>query len=63
MQPRVQRWRANWLQPRTRWRPRNGSKVNHRNLTSTMIDSRDFLNVKKRADNQVLAYWMVKQEE
>jgi hypothetical protein len=25
MQPRVQRWRANWLQPRTRWRPRNGS--------------------------------------
>src|SRR6266568_3546656 len=25
------------------WRPRNGSKVNHRNLTSAMIDSRDFL--------------------
>ncbi|MCA1393242.1 DUF2493 domain-containing protein [Bradyrhizobium sp. IC3123] len=36
------------------WRPRNGSKVNHRNLTSAMIDSRDFLAAKKRADNQVL---------
>jgi hypothetical protein len=36
------------------WRPRKGSKVNHRNLTSAMIDSRDFLAAKKRADNQVL---------
>jgi hypothetical protein len=36
------------------WRPRNGSKVNHRNLTSAMIDSRDFLAAKKRAANQVL---------
>jgi hypothetical protein len=36
------------------WRPRNGSKVNHRNLTSAMFDSRDFLAAKKRADNQVL---------
>jgi len=36
------------------WRPRNGSKVNHRNLTAAMIDSRDFLAAKKRADNQVL---------
>ena len=25
------------------WLPRSGSKVNHRNLTSAMIDSRDFL--------------------
>ncbi|WP_128930920.1 DUF2493 domain-containing protein [Bradyrhizobium zhanjiangense] len=39
---------------RTAWRPRNGSKVNHHNLTSAMIDSRDFLAAKKRADNQVL---------
>jgi hypothetical protein len=39
---------------RSTWRPRNGSKVNHRNLTSAMIDSRDFLAAKKRADNQVL---------
>ncbi|WP_038378295.1 DUF2493 domain-containing protein [Bradyrhizobium elkanii] len=36
------------------WRPRNGSKVNHRNLTSAMIDSRDFLVAKKRADHQLL---------
>ncbi len=36
------------------WRPRHGSMVNHRNLTSAMIDSRDFLSAKKRADNQVL---------
>ncbi|MCS3926130.1 hypothetical protein M2175_001161 [Bradyrhizobium elkanii] len=36
------------------WRPRSGSKVNHRNLTSAMIDSRDFLAAKKRADNEVL---------
>ena len=36
------------------WRPRSGSKVNHRNLTSTMIDSRDFLAAKRRADNEVL---------
>ncbi len=36
------------------WRPRNGSKVNHRNLTSAMVDSRDFLSAKKRADKQVL---------
>jgi hypothetical protein len=36
------------------WRPRSGSKVNHRTLTSAMIDSRDFLAAKKRADNEVL---------
>jgi YspA, cpYpsA-related SLOG family len=39
---------------RSSWRPRHGSKVNHRNLTAAMIDSRDFLAAKKRADNQVL---------
>lgn len=36
------------------WRPRSGSMVNHRNLTSAVIDSRDFLAAKKRADNEVL---------
>jgi hypothetical protein len=36
------------------WRPRSGSMINHRHLTSAMIDSRDFLAAKKRADNQVL---------
>ena len=36
------------------WRPRSGSMVNHRTLTSAMIDSRDFLAAKRRADNDVL---------
>ena len=36
------------------WRPRAGSVVNHRALTSAMIDSRDFLNAKKLAETQVL---------
>ena len=36
------------------WRPRSGSMVNHRTLTSAMIDSRDFLAAKRRASNEVL---------
>src|SRR5579863_6714615 len=32
------------------WRPRSGSKVNHRTLTSAMIDSRDFLAAKRRTE-------------
>ena len=36
------------------WRPRTGSMVNHRNLTSAMIDSRDFLAAKRRAEAEVL---------
>lgn len=36
------------------WRPRSGSVVNHRNLTAAMIDSRDFLAAKRRADSQAL---------
>ena len=36
------------------WRPRAGSKVNHRALTSAMIDSRDFLAAKRRAETEVL---------
>jgi len=36
------------------WKPRTGSKVNHRNLTSAIIDSRDFLAAKRRAENEVL---------
>ena len=35
------------------WRPRTGSKVNHRALTSAMIDSRDYLSAKRRAENEV----------
>ena len=36
------------------WRPRSGSVVNHRTLTSAMIDSRDFLAAKRRADTEVM---------
>ena len=36
------------------WLPRTGSKVNHRNLTAAMIDSRDFLAAKRRADIEPL---------
>ena len=36
------------------WRPRSGSMVNHRNLISAMIDSRDFLAAKRRTENEVL---------
>ena len=37
------------------WRPRAGSMVNHRTLTASMIDSRDFVAARRRADTQVLA--------
>src|SRR5260221_6426570 len=36
------------------WRPRSGSMVNHRTLTAAMIDSRDFLAAKRRAESEVL---------
>ena len=36
------------------WRPRSGSKVDHRALTSAVVDSRDFLAARRRADNEVL---------
>ena len=36
------------------WRPRSGSKVNHATLTAAMVDSREFLAAKRRADTQVL---------
>jgi len=36
------------------WYPRTGSKVNHRNLTAAMIDSRDFLAAKRRAEIEPL---------
>jgi hypothetical protein len=36
------------------WRPRAGSIVNHRTLTAAMIDSREFINARRRADAQVL---------
>jgi len=36
------------------WRPRAGSQVSHRTLTAAMIDSRDFLAAKRRADTEVM---------
>ena len=36
------------------WRPRSGSLVNHRNMTAAMIDSRDFIAAKRRAETEVL---------
>ncbi|MAS15333.1 MAG: hypothetical protein CMH69_18770 [Nitratireductor sp.] len=36
------------------WSPRTGSQVNHRALTSAMIDSRDFIAERKRSNREVL---------
>jgi len=36
------------------WRPRAGSMVNRRTLTAAMIDSRDFLAARRRADTEVM---------
>ncbi|HML92973.1 DUF2493 domain-containing protein [Methyloceanibacter sp.] len=38
----------------TAWRPRTGSMVNRKALTATMIDSRDFVAARHRADAQVM---------
>lgn len=38
----------------TLWRPRSGSLVNHRTLTAAMIDSRDFIAAKRRAETEVM---------
>ena len=36
------------------WRPRSGSMVNHRAMTAAMIDSRDFLAAKRRAETEIM---------
>jgi hypothetical protein len=36
------------------WRPRSGSRVNHRTLTAAMIDSREFIAARRRAETEVL---------
>ncbi|MGE0854364.1 MAG: DUF2493 domain-containing protein [Hyphomicrobiaceae bacterium] len=36
------------------WRPRSGSMVSHRTMTAAMIDSREFLAAKRRAEAEVL---------
>jgi hypothetical protein len=40
--------------PGSVWLPRTGSKVNHRALTAALIDSRDFLAAKRRAEIEPL---------
>jgi hypothetical protein len=37
------------------WRPRASSMVNHRALTASVIDSREFIAARRRADTEVLA--------
>jgi len=39
---------------RSAWRPRSGSLVNRKILTAAMIDSRDFLAARKRAETEVM---------
>jgi len=36
------------------WRPRHGSRVSHRSLTAAIIDSRDFIAAKRRAELEPL---------
>lgn len=36
------------------WRPRSGSLVGHRSVTAAVIDSRDYLAAKRRAETEVL---------
>jgi hypothetical protein len=36
------------------WRPRAGSLVNHKHLTAALIDSRDFIAARRKADTELL---------
>ena len=36
------------------WRPRAGSLANRRNMTAAMIDSRDFISARRRADTELM---------
>lgn len=36
------------------WQPRTGSKVSHRTMTAAMIDSRDFIAARRRAETEVM---------
>jgi len=42
------------VQTGSTWRPRSGSQVNHRTMTAAMIDSRDFIAAKRRAETEVM---------
>jgi len=36
------------------WQPRSGSKVSHRTMTAALIDSRDFIAARRRAETKVM---------
>ena len=36
------------------WQPRSGSKVSHRTMTAALIDSRDFIAARRRAETEVM---------
>jgi hypothetical protein len=36
------------------WRPLAGSKVNHKAMTAALIDSRDFISAKRRAETEIM---------
>ena len=42
------------IHTRNTWHPRTGSMVNRKHLTSAMIDSRDFLMARRRAETEVM---------
>ncbi len=42
------------VQTGSSWRPRSGSLVSHRTLTAAMIDSRDFLAARRRAETEMM---------
>lgn len=42
------------VQTGSAWRPRTGSRVSHATLTAAVVDSRDWLNAKRRRETQVL---------
>lgn len=37
----------------TAWRPRSGSRVSHRTMTAAMVDSRDYINAKRRRETEI----------
>ena len=37
------------------WRPRAGSMVNHRHLTASLIDSRDYLAARRKSETEIMA--------
>ena len=42
------------MHTRNTWHPRTGSMVNRKHLTAAMIDSRDFLMARRRAETEVM---------